>query len=84
MKHLVRTEAQALAYITDCTLATISDMAMKKSRSKGEFLRQMGIAKTAIDWMVGMGVDFSSTRAKDVVECGSVENWAMQFMPEYK
>ena len=83
-KHNVRTESDALAYITDCNLATVSSMAMKKSRPKHEFERQIAIAQTAIDWMVSMGIDFSTTRANDVIMCGSVENWAMQFMPEYK
>jgi len=82
MKHTVRNPADALAYITCCNLATVCDMAMKKSRPKAEFKRQMQIAQTAIDWMQAMGVDFSTTRAKDVVVCGSVEKWAEKFMPE--
>lgn len=41
----VRTPEMALAYITDCTLATVASMAMLKSRKKGEFERQINIAQ---------------------------------------
>lgn len=78
-KHQVRDAGQALAYITDCTLATVCDMAGKKSRPKHEFERQMSIAQTAIDWMQSFGVDFSSTRAADVVKAGCVQKWAETF-----
>jgi len=80
-KHQVGNPGQALAYITDCTLATVCDMAMKKKRPKHEFARQMSIAQTAINWMVQMGVDVSTTRAADVIEAGSVERWAEKYMP---
>lgn len=72
-KNRVRIPADALAYITDCTLATVCDMASKKRRPKYEFERQISIAQTAITWMQEMGVDFSDTRAKEVVKEGSVK-----------
>lgn len=75
-KRNVTTPADALAYITDCTLATVCDMALRKSRPKGEYRRQMAIAQKAIDWMDEMGVDYSGTRAVDVSHAGSVEQWA--------
>ena len=77
----VRTPGDALAYITDCTLATVGDLAMKKSRGKHEYARQKSIAQRSIGWMVEMGVDFRLTRAKDVVEKfgGSVDLWAQSF-----
>lgn len=80
-KHQVGNTGQALAYITDCTLATVCDLAMKKKRPKYEFERQMSIAQTAINWMVQMGVDVTTTRAEDVIEAGSVEKWAAKYMP---
>ena len=80
-KHQVSDTGQALAYITDCTLATVCDMAAKKKRPKYEFERQMNIAQTAINWMVQMGVDVTTTRAEDVLEAGSVEKWAAKYMP---
>lgn len=81
-KHSVRTEGEALAYIVDCTLATVCDMAMKKSRPKGEFDRQMAIAQRGVDWMRQMGVDLSTTRAADVVAAGTVKEWAQTFLPK--
>lgn len=80
----VRTPEQALAYVTDCTLATVCDLAGKKSRSKSEFERQKAIAQTSLGWMVDMKVDFRGTRAQQVVEqhAGSVDAWAAKFLPE--
>lgn len=80
--HDVRTPDQALAYLVDCTLATVSDMAMKTRRPKFEFERQVGIAQTGIDWMRGMSVDFSGTRAQTIVSDfnGSVAKWANSYI----
>lgn len=80
----VRQAGQALAYITNCTLATVCTMALKKSRPKYEFERQVEIAQRAIDWMKLMDIDFSTTRAAEVVALGSVQAWAETFMPEKK
>lgn len=81
-KHEVRDAGQALAYITDCTLATVCDLAAKKSRPKSEFERQKLIAQTAINWMRDMHIDFSTTRAEDVMKIGSVDAWAEKFFPK--
>jgi hypothetical protein len=82
----ISTAEQALAYITDCTLATVCDMAMKKSPPKGEFSRQISIAQTAVDAMKNCKVDFSGTRAEKV--CGefngSVAAWAESFRDYWK
>ena len=76
----VRSPEEALAYITDCNLATISSLAMKKTRGKHEYERQISIAQCAYDWMIAMGVDINSTRAVDVERCnGSVSEWAKHF-----
>ena len=83
-KHYVRTPADALAYITNCTLATVGEMAQKKSRTKYEFERQMSIAQTAIDWMVQFGIDVSNTRVEDVIAAGGVKEWAQKYMPNEK
>lgn len=80
-KHQINNTGQALAYITDCTLATVCEMAMKKKRPKHEFERQMSIAQTAINWMVQMGVDVTTTRAEDVLKDGDVQAWAAKYMP---
>ena len=80
-KHEVRTPADALAYLTDCTLATVCDMAMKKSRPKAEYVRQKLIAQTGVNWMICMKVDCRGNRAEDVIEAGDVDAWAAQFEP---
>lgn len=77
----VRSPEEALAYITDCNLATVSSMAMLKSRKKGEFERQISIAQAACDWMRSMNIDVSTTRAKDVSEYGgSVKEWVQPYI----
>ena len=78
--HEVRDTAQALAYITDCTLATVTDLASLARPPKLELQRQIGIAQKAIEWMDNFNVDYSGTRAADVKALGgSVEIWAAQF-----
>lgn len=80
MKSAVRTPEEALAYITDCTLATVSGMAGRKNRPSGEYRRQLSIAQTAIDWMREMKVDMSGTRAADVEAAGGqVHEWAKKY-----
>lgn len=81
--HQVRTPEQALVYITDCTLATVSHMAMLKSKKKYEYERQIGIAQKGVDWAISMGIDCSDSRIIDVMKCGgSVEDWACKFLPK--
>lgn len=77
-----RTPERALTYITDCNLATVSSMAMLKSRKKGEFDRQISIAQTACDWLRQMKIDISTTRVEVVEEefGGCVRNWAESYM----
>jgi hypothetical protein len=78
--HEIRDAGQALAYVTDCTLATVTDLASLSRPPKHELQRQIGIAQKAIDWMGQFGVDYSKTRAQDVKEQGgSVEKWADKF-----
>lgn len=81
MQKQVSTPEHALAYITDCNLATVCAMAGKKSRNKFEYKRQITIAQMAIDWMRQMNVDFSHTRAHDVVEDhdGDVARWVARW-----
>ena len=79
-KHKVSTLSDALAYITDCTLATVCGMAMTKSRRKGEYKRQISIAQCAVDWMICMGVDPAGTSAEKVAHHrGSVAEWAKTY-----
>lgn len=80
LKCKVRTTEQALAYLLDCTMATVESMAMKKSRPPGEYNRQISIAQTGYDWAISMGVDCSDTRARSLAKHnGSVAEWARQY-----
>lgn len=79
----VQTPGQALAYITDCNLATVATMAAKKSRPKNEYDRQINIAQTAVTWMREMSIDVQSTRAEDICnDVNGVRIWAQQFEPK--
>jgi len=69
----VNTAEKALTYLVDCTLATVEEMASKKSRSKCEYNRQISIAQNGINWMDEFGVSRCSTRAEDIK--GSVAEW---------
>lgn len=76
-KQRVKTPEQALVYLVDCTLATVEDLAMKKSRPKGEYRRQIKIAQTGIDWIKEMNIECDS-RPKKVIDDhnGSVQSLA--------
>ena len=82
-KERVRTVEEAFAYVTDCTLATVSSMAIKRSRGKGEYQRQISIAQTAVDWMRDQELSPFDTRAREVIHDfgGSVSAWAQQYEP---
>lgn len=79
-KERVRNTDQMLAYITECNLATIEHMALLKSRSKGEYERQISIAQTAVDWILQNNIDYTGTRIVNVVQNagGSVKDWAYE------
>lgn len=79
------TEGEVLAYLTDCILATVWQMAIRKTRPKAEYTCQIGIAQKALDAMLRFGTDFNLTRATDVVRdfSGNVEAWARSFEPVF-
>lgn len=82
MKHLVRTPEQALLYLADCTLATVADMAMKKSKSKSEFQRQIAIAQSAVDWIKSFNIKIEiDSRIYDVLALPDqkVETWIRSY-----
>lgn len=77
----VRDEASALAYMVDCTLATVCDMAMKKSRPKHEYARQKSMAQIGVNWLVSFKADYHDTRVAQVMSAphsGSVDSWASE------
>jgi len=81
-KHLIRDEKKALEYIVDCTLATVSHMAMLKSRKKGEYERQIQIAQTGVNWLADFDVKIEvNSRAYQVLSCPSktVKEWVEKY-----
>ncbi len=82
-KAYIRTPEQALVYLVDCTLATVSHMAMLKSRSKSEYQRQIAIAQSGIDWIKDFKIETDSSRIVDVLtmvdKVNSVAAWASQY-----
>ena len=83
-KFDVRTPEDALSYILDCNLATVSSMAAKNSRPKAEFRRQISIAQSGYSWCIDMGVDITGNRAEEIRDQfnGSVESWAEQYIDD--
>lgn len=77
-KHQVDDAGKAVVYLVDCTLATVCTLAMKKSKSKYEFRRQIMIAQTGINWMKAFNLDGATTRAHEVLTKfdGDVARWA--------
>ena len=73
LKRDVRNTGDALAYLLDCTLATIEHYMTLKRPPAGECKRQIGIAQHGLDWCRRFDVDLSSTRARDIGE--SVGEW---------
>lgn len=81
-RHLIRTPEQALLYLADCTLATVADMAMKKSKSKSEYARQIGIAQTTVDWIKDFNINIEvGSRVYDVLalQDQKVVTWAKSY-----
>jgi hypothetical protein len=77
-EHSVRSLEDAFLYLADCQLATVSGMALKKSRPAGEYKRQKSIAQKYVNWMRAFGVDPQGTRAEEVIFDfdGDVSAWA--------
>ena len=73
------------AYLIECTLATVGEMAGTKSRRKFEYTRQINIAQKGIDTWRGLKIPVSEClpahpRTKKILETGiSVAEWAKPF-----
>ena len=81
-KNLVRNEQQALLYLTDCLLATVSNMSIQKSRKKYEYERHIQIAQTAVEWVDHFVVNIqSNSRVHEVLNCQTrtVKEWASKY-----
>jgi hypothetical protein len=53
-------------------------MAMKKSRPKGEYARQISIAQIGVNWMKDFKIDPKGTRAEDIQDI-SVAEWLKKY-----
>jgi len=80
LKRDIKTIEQAMAYQTDCQLATVVEFAVRKTKAKRDYRRQINIAQSMIEWCVKFGVDVSTTRADVVIDCydGNVSAWAAE------
>lgn len=75
----VKSVNDALAYLTDCTLATVADMAPKKRKGKNAYQRQINIAQKCCDLMERFDVSPEGTRAEDIIRFKTVKEWAKQY-----
>lgn len=84
--NTLRDTDDALAYMTECTLATVSDLAGKSRPPKNELSRQISIAQTGIDWVMtflAAGERCGCGRVQDIIEEGiSVQVWADRIVEE--
>lgn len=79
-RHNVRTAQDALYYLTECTLATVSNLAEKKTPPKAELSRQMEMAQLGVNWIREFGISICGCRVQEVMDCGgSVQTWTEQF-----
>lgn len=83
-KHKVYNEKSALLYLLDCNLATVSSMAMLKSRSQYEYKRHIEIAQINLDWIRVFSIDLEpNSRGQEVAENEwDVAKWAKSFEVE--
>lgn len=84
MRHSeIKTAEDALAYLADCTLATVCSMKLRKSSPRGELDRQIAIAQTAVDVIRTFKVNCDGTRTRDVIDGykGQVKAWADTYSP---
>lgn len=72
------TPGEALAYIADCQLATVDEMAIRKRKPVYEYARQKRIAETCIAAALRFSNvgDIAKTRILAVNASGSVEAYA--------
>lgn len=77
-EHNLQNTDECLLWLLDCTLATVEDLAMKKSAPKHEYSRQIGMAQTALNLLLREGKDVSMIRADQICKNfnRSVKDWA--------
>lgn len=80
-KDKVHTPEEALLYLADCQLATVVNMASKKSLATGEYERQKSIAQTLCNWIRNFNIPIDKgNRIEKVKDCGwSTHNYSMKY-----
>lgn len=75
----IKTLEDAFVYLADCQLATVVDLAMKKSKSKSEYERQILIAQIFCDYIKEFKLKDEGNRFEKVQALGNnVEKYAEQ------
>lgn len=77
-EHNLQNTEECLIWLMDCTLATVEDLAMRKSPPKGEFHRQIMMAQVTLNMLRQEYKDVSATRAAKIISefNSSVQSWA--------
>ena len=72
----VKTPQDALAYMVECELATLSRLVTIKRTPKCELARHTAIAQRGIDWMLHFNMYVhTNSRAFDAAAAGGVQAW---------
>ena len=79
----------ALIFMTEYTLITVTCLCTKKSATEYETSRQIAIAQMGIDSIIKEKIAFELLRPLRVIEVinqynGSVESWAKSWAKKYK
>jgi len=77
---MVKNEGQALAYATECALATVEDFAISKSkrRARGDYARHIKIAQNLFGWLKEFNLIADGSRASEILSVfdSSVKAWS--------
>ncbi|MHD0644206.1 hypothetical protein ACYPKM_01050 [Pseudomonas aeruginosa] len=78
--NYIRDVGQAVAYVTDCYLASVASLAMKAKPSKSDLQRLLIIAQCGVDHVRKRGIEWGSPRLKKLIAAGgNVYEWAAQY-----
>lgn len=80
----VRSPEGALVFLADCQLATVTELAVKKSRGKYDFDRQVSIAKLYCKWLSEFGISAKGTRVETAMSMGGVDEFVKRYDAKQK
>lgn len=70
---------ETIAYLVDCTMATVCAMACRKSRPKHEYARQIAIAQYGVNTLISLHMSTKGIRAEELAGGMSVADWAKKW-----